>query len=135
MATITAKYIGNLRLEASHVKSGSTLMTDAPVDNKGKGEKFSPTDLLATALGCCGLTIAGISANEHGFSIDGTTVEITKIMANDPRRIGEVILDFIFPPNNYSEKEKKFIETAIRTCPVALSLNKDLKQTMIFNFA
>jgi uncharacterized OsmC-like protein len=134
MAPVIAKYLGDLRMEATHVQSGTVLMTDAPPDNKGKGETFSPTDLLATSLGCCMLTIAGIAAHEHHFNIDGTTVEITKIMAQGPRRVGEVKLEFTFPATDYSEKEKKIIETALRTCPVALSLNKELKQTIVINY-
>ena len=122
-------------MQAKHVQSGSTLLTDAPIDNQGKGEAFSPTDLLATSLGCCMLTIAGIAANQHHFNIDGTTVEITKIMIPVPRRVGEVKIEFTFPKNNYSEKEKKIIEYAVRNCPVSLSLNPEVKQTVIFRYA
>ena len=134
MLTIETKYQGNLRTEAKHVQSGNILITDAPVDNNGKGEAFSPTDLLATALGSCMLTIIGIAANTHGFSIDGTSIQITKIMADNPRRVGEVIVEFQFPPNHYSDKEKSIIENAAKTCPVAKSLHPDLKQNTIFNY-
>ena len=116
------------------MRSGNTLITDAPVDNKGKGEAFSPTDLLATSLGSCMLTIMGIAAQTHGFDLDGTEIKITKIMADNPRRVGEVIVKFDFPKNNYSEKEKAIIENAARTCPVAKSLHPDLRQSLIFNY-
>jgi putative redox protein len=134
MPTIKTRYPGELRTQATHVRSGNTLITDAPVDNKGKGEAFSPTDLLAASLGSCAMTIIGIAAHTHGFNVDGTEIRITKIMAENPRRVGEVILEFDFPGNNYSEKEKAIIENAARTCPVAKSLNPELKQTIIFNY-
>lgn len=132
--TVNTIYLGELRTEATHVQSGNKLITDAPLDNKGKGEAFSPTDLLATSLGSCMLTIMGISAREHGFNIDGTKVNIWKIMESNPRRVGEVKIEFNFPKKNYSEKEKKFIEKAAHTCPVNLSLHPDLKKTIIFNY-
>jgi putative redox protein len=134
MTTIETKYLGELRTEAKHVRSGSTLITDAPIDNKGRGEAFSPTDLLATSLGSCAMTIIGIAAQNHGFNVDGTGMRITKIMAESPRRVAEVVIEFDFPKNNYSDKEKAIIENAARTCPVAKSLHPDLKQTMEFNF-
>jgi len=134
METMRTQYLGGLRTIAKHVKSGNELITDAPTDNKGRGEAFSPTDLLATALGSCALTIMGIAANEHGFNIDGTTVKITKIMASNPRRVGEVVVEFTFPPNNYSEKEKKIIRLSADTCPVNQSLHPDLKKTFVYNF-
>jgi uncharacterized OsmC-like protein len=132
--TIRTRYLGELRTEAEHIKSGNQIITDAPPDNKGKGEAFSPTDLLATSLGSCMLTIMGISAREHGFSIDGTKVKIWKIMESNPRRVGEVKIELYFPPNNYTEKEKKHIERAAHTCPVNLSLHPELKKTILFNY-
>lgn len=132
--TVKTIYIGELRTEATHVQSGNKLITDAPLDNKGKGEAFSPTDLLATSLGSCMLTIMGISAREHNFNIEGTKVNIWKIMESNPRRVSEVKIEFTFPKNNYSEKEKKFIEKAAYTCPVNISLHPDLKKTIIFNY-
>ncbi|MBN1416296.1 MAG: OsmC family protein [Bacteroidales bacterium] len=134
MPTIYTEYLGELRTKAVHVNSGNELVTDAPVDNKGRGEAFSPTDLLATALGSCMITIAGMEAQEHGFSIDGTTIDITKIMAGDPRRVAEVILELFFPENNYTENQKEIIKVACLNCPVAKSLHPDLKKTIIFNF-
>jgi len=132
--TITTIYVGELRTEATHVYSGNKLITDAPLDNQGKAESFSPTDLLATSLGSCMLTIMGISAREHGFNIDGTKVKIWKMMESNPRRVGEIKIELSFPKNNYSEKEKKFIEKAAFTCPVNLSLHPELKKTIIFNY-
>jgi len=126
MVTIKTVYSGDLRTTAEHTASGNVLITDAPTDNQGKGEAFSPTDLLATSLGSCMLTIMGISAREHGFDIDGTRIEITKIMAANPRRVGEIVLDFTFPHADYTPKQKKLIETAARTCPVAQSIHPDL---------
>jgi len=134
METVRTTYLGDLRTQATHVKSGEDLMTDAPVDNQGKGEYFSPTDLVATALTSCMLTIMGIIAKRYNFSIDGTMVKSTKIMSESPRRIGEIIVDIDFPDNAYSDKEKALIEQAAKICPVALSLHPDIKQTIIFNW-
>lgn len=135
METSRVIYTGDLRTEATHVKSGQTFVTDAPVDNKGKGEAFSPTDLLATSLGTCAITTVGIAAQTHGFDIDGTTMKITKIMASDPRRVSEVIVEIFFPEIKYSDKEKAIIRNTVDTCPVARSLSADLKQTFLLNFS
>ena len=134
METVQTVYLGELRTKARHSQSGVEIITDAPTDNNGKGEAFSPTDLLATSLGSCMLTIMGIAANTHGFNIDNTKVKITKIMSANPRKVSEIIVELNFPPNNYSEKEKKFFEIAAKTCPVSLSLHPDIKQTIIFNY-
>lgn len=132
--TSQIEYIGGLRTKARHILSGNELITDAPPDNKGRGEAFSPTDLLATSLGACAVTIMGIAAREHGFNIDETTIEVTKIMASNPRRVSEIEVVFNFPPNNYSDKEKKIIQLSANTCPVFQSLHPDLKKTYIFNY-
>lgn len=134
MATSKITYNGGLRTTSIHERSGKEIITDAPVDNKGKGEAFSPTDLLATSLGNCMLTIVGIAANEHGFNIDGTTCEITKIMAENPRRVAEIVVNFQFPANNYGDKDKKIIERSANTCPVMYSLHPDIKKTVSFNY-
>jgi putative redox protein len=134
MKTSKIVYTSNLRTEATHLKSGKTITTDAPVDNNGKGEAFSPTDLLATSLGCCMVTIMGIVANNNNINIDGTSLEITKVMESNPRRVSEVIVEFKMNGNTYSDKEKQLLENAARTCPVAKSLNPELKQTVIFNY-
>ena len=134
MATSKITYTGNLRTQAVHLQSGNSIITDAPTDNNGKGEAFSPTDLLATSLGCCMLTIMGIVADRHSIAIEGTTVEITKNMEANPRRVGEIVVIFTMPKNNYSDKEKELLEHAANTCPVAKSLSADLKQTIVFNY-
>lgn len=134
MNTSRITYLGELRTQAEHIRSGNTLITDAPVDNQGKGEFFSPTDLLATSLGSCMVTIMGMSARTHGFNIDGTTIDVLKVMGTNPRRVVEVVIDLHFPHGNYSEKEKKLLELAARECPVAQSLHPDLKQTVRFHF-
>lgn len=135
MATSTIRYKGDLRTEAIHSKSGQVIITDAPLDNQGKGEAFSPTDLLATSLGVCAITVVGIAARTHGFNIDGTEISITKIMESDPRRVGEVIVEFNFPAVKYTDKEKAIIHQTILTCPVGLSLHPALKQSFKLNFA
>jgi uncharacterized OsmC-like protein len=134
MKTSKIIYQGNLRTEAIHLKSSKTVITDAPVDNNGKGDAFSPTDLLATSLGCCMVTIMGIIAERNEIKIEGTEIEITKIMESNPRRVSEIIVEFKMPANNYSDKEKLLLENAARTCPVAESLKAELKQTVIFNY-
>jgi len=134
MSTSKITYNGGLRTTSIHERSGKEIITDAPVDNKGKGEAFSPTDLLATSLGNCMLTIVGIAANEHGFNIDGTTCDITKIMAENPRRVAEIVVNFQFPANNYSDKDKKIIERSANTCPVMYSLHSDIQKTVTFNY-
>lgn len=135
METSRVTYTGDLRTEALHLKSGQLFITDAPTDNQGRGEAFSPTDLLATSLGACVITVVGIAARTHGFSVDGTAIKITKVMASDPRRVSEVIVEMDFPAVVYSDKDKSIIRHTINTCPVGRSLHPDLKQTFILNFA
>jgi uncharacterized OsmC-like protein len=134
MATVKTIYLGDLRTENEHLQSGTKILTDAPTDNQGKGEAFSPTDLLATALGNCIMTIMGIKARDNGIDIKGTEIEVTKIMASDPRRVAEVVVEFTFPKKNYSEEEKKLVESVAGISPVPLSLHPDLKQTIKFNW-
>ena len=132
MATIQTRYLGDLRTESVHVQSGSKLITDAPTDNGGKGEAFSPTDLLATAYGACVLSIMGMAAKTHGFSIAGTEVATSKVMGNDPRRVVELISEFTFPHDGYTPKERKILELTAKECPVFNSLHPDLKKTVTF---
>ena len=134
METAKTKYLGDLRTEIVHLRSGSVITTDAPVDNKGKGENFSPTDLVAAALGSCIFTIMGIAAREHSFSIDGSTCSITKIMTENPRKIGEIRIEFDFTANEYSDKQKKILDYCVKTCPVALSLNESVFQNVTLLF-
>ena len=129
--SISVDYEGGLRCRATHGPSQSSFVTDAPVDNHGKGERFSPTDLVATALASCMVTTMGIACEVHGINIDGVTCEVEKIMAADPRRIAEVKVDMTFPKSGpYTDKEKKIIETAARNCPVVVSLHPDCKKTL-----
>ncbi len=130
METARTIFKGDLRTEITHVRSGSKIITDAPVDNKGKGENFSPTDMVASALGSCIFTIMGIAAREHGFSIDGATCKITKIMTENPRKIGEIKIDFDFTAREYTNKQKKILDYCVKTCPVALSLNESVFQNV-----
>lgn len=133
MATVETVYLGGLRTEATHVQSGTKIITDAPTDNHGKGESFSPTDLVATALGSCMMTIMGIASQTHGIDVDGTRLSITKVMSADPRRIGEIIIDITFP-KDYEPKHKKILENAGATCPVAKTLHPDCKQTIRYHY-
>ena len=134
METIRTTYTGDLRTEAIHVKSQVKIFTDAPPDNQGKGESFSPTDLLAASLGSCMATLMGIAARTHGINIDHMDLIITKIMAANPRRVAEVQIEFTMPEHSYSEKEKAILIHAAETCPVALSLHPDLKQSIQFHW-
>ena len=134
---MTAKiiYNGELRTTSTHISSGTIIETDAPVDNQGKGERFSPTDLVASALGSCMMTIMGIAARTHGINIEGSSCEITKIMAPSPRRISEIQLTmFMKGQNVYADKERAILEHAALTCPVYLSLHSDLKKTVNFHW-
>ena len=126
-------YTGNLHTEATHVQSGTQIQTDAPKDNQGKGEAFSPTDLLATSLATCILTTMAIVAKRDGLSrsIDGAKAEVVKVMESNPRRVSEVHVNIIFP-RNYEEKERKILEHAAHNCPVAKSLHSDVKQFIGF---
>lgn len=134
METAKTKYLGGLRTEMTHVRSGSVVITDAPPDNKGRGEFFSPTDLVASALGSCIYTIMGIAAREHGFSIDGSSCSITKVMADKPRKIAEVRIDIDLTAHSYTDKQKKILEYCVKTCPVALSLHESVIQNVTLRF-
>ena len=124
-------YKGDLRTEAIHLQSGNTIITDAPVDNEGKGKAFSPTDLVATALASCMLTIMGIVAKRDGIMIEGTTAEVEKIMVSNPRRIGEIRLKINFP-HPISGKDQVKLERAAHTCPVSGSIHNDLNEIVEF---
>jgi putative redox protein len=133
MITSKVTYLGGLRTEAVHLQSGTMINSDAPKDNHGKGEAFSPTDMVATSLATCILTTMGILILSREIpSIDGATAEVTKVMYPDPRRIGEIHVKINFPKNNYSEKDKAIYEHTAHTCPVARSLHPDLKQVLEF---
>ncbi|QJX46444.1 OsmC family protein [Hymenobacter taeanensis] len=134
MSTATARYAGHLRTEATHVASGNTILTDAPVDNHGRGEAFSPTDLVSAALGSCMMTIMGIVAERHEVDLTGVTYDVTKHMAAEPRRIRQIDVTFRMPAV-LPEKERTILENAARTCPVALSLNPEIQQEVRFIYA
>lgn len=133
MSTSKVTYLGNLRTENEHLKSGSTFITDAPTDNNGKGEAFSPTDTVATGLANCMITVMGIKARDMEVNMDGTTAMVTKTMAADPRRISkiEVILNF---PAGIDEKSRKILENTGRTCPVMQSLHPNVEKEIVFNW-
>ena len=133
MATSRVKYLGDLRTECEHLQSGSTFITDAPVDNQGKGEAFSPTDTVATVLASCMLTIMGIKARDNGLKIEGTTAEVTKTMSSDPRRISAIKVELTFQ-RSYSEKDQKILERAAKTCPVLYSIHPDIDLDIQFNY-
>lgn len=130
--TSTLKYTGDLHCELTHLLSGVQIVTDAPPDNQGRGEAFSPTDLCATSLAACMLTTIAIRIRDRGINIDGARAEVTKIMAADPRRIRRIEVRLLMPPNNYSEADKKLMIYIADTCPVALSLHPELEQAVEF---
>ena len=128
-------YKGSLRTAAKHLQSETTIETDAPVDNQGKGERFSPTDLLATSLGSCMLTIMGIKARDMEIDLAGTEVSIKKIMKAEPRRVGGIDVSFKFSSQlTLTEKEKKILENAALTCPVAKSIHPDIEMNVEFGW-
>jgi uncharacterized OsmC-like protein len=134
MTTSVVYYSGDLRTESEHLQSGNKIITDAPIDNEGKGEGFSPTDLVATSLANCMLTIMGIAARRHKVNIDGTRADVEKIMGTEPRRITEIQIEFYFP-GNYDSKTKTILEKAALNCPVAKSLAESLQQSIGFNYS
>lgn len=133
MSTAKVTYLGGLRTECEHLKSGNKFITDAPTDNHGKGEAFSPTDTVATGLANCMITVMGIKARDINVNMDGTTALVTKTMAANPRRISkiEVILKF---PAGIDAKSQKILENTARTCPVNNSLHPDIEKAIIFNW-
>lgn len=126
-------YLGNLRTSSEHIQSGTTILTDAPLDNHGKGEAFSPTDLVANALGSCIMTIMAIKARDMNVIMDGSTAAVTKTMQVEPRRIAkiEVIINMV---GDFDQKTKLILERTAMTCPVHMSLHADVKQEVVFNW-
>lgn len=134
MATVETTYIGDLRTENIHVQSGTKILTDAPTDNQGRGEAFSPTDLLAVALGTCMLTTIAIKTRNDSINIDGAKCSVTKIMTSaPPRKVAELQVKLKFP-HQYTEQQQKLLEDICLTCPVYLSLHPDLKKTVDFGW-
>ena len=134
MSRANIVYQNNLRTETEHIASGEKIITDAPVDNNGKGEAFSPTDLVATALGSCMITIMAISANKYDIDVSGTNASVKKIMGSDPRRISEISID-INMNKNIEEKDRKRLERAALACPVHKSLHPDLEKKIRFIYS
>ena len=133
--TSTVVYDGNLRTVATHLKSGTVIETDAPLDNQGRAERFSPSDLVATALGSCMMTIMGIKARDLNIDLTETTIQIEKIMQSEPRRIGAINLTFSFPAQlQLYDKEKSILERAAHTCPVIYSIHPDIKVNVVFDW-
>lgn len=128
-------YEGSLRTRATHLQSNTIIETDAPTDNQGKGERFSPTDLVATALGSCMMTIMGIKARDMGIHLEGVTLTIQKHMKAEPRRIGGIDVSFHFPADlQLDEKQRTILQNAALTCPVAKSIHPDIEQNVQFNW-
>lgn len=126
-------YHGDLRTQMLHLQSNTLVETDAPKDNQGKGERFSPTDLVASALGSCMLTIMGISSQTHDINMEGTEMEVTKIMTDHPRKIGEIQIKILIKgQESYTNKEKSILEKSALTCPVYLSLSEEMNKTIDF---
>ena len=134
MVSMTGIYLGGLRTEAKHLRSGNTIITDAPPDNNGKGEAFSPTDLTCASLNSCMMTLMGMLADREGIDLKGLTSEIVKIMGANPRKISEIQITFTHPGLVATDVQKEKLKRAALTCPVALSLSDNLTQTVNFNF-
>ena len=132
--SIENKYLGELRTESTHLKSSNVIITDAPTDNNGKGNAFSPTDLVASALCSCMTTVMGICANKNQFDLPNSTAHITKVMSSHPRRISKIIVEINFDSNNLSEQNIEKLIAVAKGCPVAQSLSSDLVQEVRFNF-
>ena len=130
----TVEYVGDLRTKATHLKSGDIITTDAPTDNQGKGEAFSPTDLVSAALSSCMMTIMGQVAAREGVNMNGLKTDVVKVMTASPRKIAEIKIAFSHPDLKATDVQKQKLENAARTCPVALSLSENLQQTITFNW-
>ena len=131
---IESSYLGELRVSSTHLASNTEIITDAPVDNSGKGESFSPTDLVATALGTCMITVMGIYAEKNGILMPNVYSRTNKVMSSSPRKISKLKIEIIFEGNQLSEVEKQSLKNVALNCPVAKSLHPDLKQEIEFNF-
>ncbi|UXX80172.1 OsmC family protein [Reichenbachiella carrageenanivorans] len=133
MGTLKNEYLGNLRTEGTHLPSGNKIITDAPVDNMGKGEAFSPTDLMSFSLSACMMTIMGQVADREHIAMEGLTTDITKVMSAQPRKVSEIHVNFNWPKLDLSDKQKTMLINAAKTCPVALSIHPDIKLEVTFN--
>ncbi len=131
--TSKVTYNGDLRTECVHLKSGNSFVTDAPIDNNGLGQAFSPTDTVATGLASCILTMMGIKANGLKLNLEGSRADVTKHMASDPRRIAKIEVDLSLP-SHISEKDRKILIHTANTCPVHFSLHPDIEKEISFNW-
>lgn len=134
MITAKIQYQGELRTTCTHVQSSNSIITDAPVDNFGKGEAFSPTDLLSTSLVSCMLTTMGIAAQKQKIPFDNAEAEMLKVMGKDPRRVSAIVVTVRMPKNNFTAEQKEILEAAAVHCPVARSLHPDLEQQIKFEY-
>jgi len=134
MATSRIEYLGDLRTKCTHIKSGVEIVTDAPVDNNGKGASFSPTDLVATASVSCMITIIGIYCNKNGIEFTHATAEVNKIMASDPRRISALEVSLDFSGNSWTEAEQRQVRNAGENCPVVKTISDDVEVTFTYQF-
>ncbi len=134
MVKMLSEYVGNLQINSRHLDSEACLTTDAPKDNGGKGQSFSPTDLCALSLGSCAMTVMALYAQTHGLDMTGATMETEKIMATNPRRIAEITVIITMPANGFSDKDKKALENAMKTCPVHHSLHPSIIQNISINW-
>lgn len=134
MKTVETKYEGGLRTSSIHIQSNNKFYTDAPLDNNGKGETFSPTDTVATALGACMMTVMAIAGENKGLDMSGMHLETQKIMAANPRRIAALKVDFYWENCSLNDEQRTWIKDIGLNCPVALSLHPDLKQQITFYF-
>ncbi|GAB4402370.1 MAG: OsmC family protein [Bacteroidia bacterium] len=134
MKTATVSYEGHLRTRATHVRSGEVVLTDAPLDNQGKGEAFSPTDLVATAAVTCMITMMGIVAENRDLNMGKVQGEVEKIMTPPPRRIGELHIELSFEGHHLSESDKVLLENTALSCPVTRSLHPDITVNVKFRY-
>ncbi|MCC7524280.1 MAG: OsmC family protein [Chitinophagaceae bacterium] len=132
--TASITYKGNLRCEATHLQSSSVIGTDAPTDNRGKGERFSPTDMLCVSLATCMLTTMGIKANDMNLDISHSKADVTKHMASDPRRVAKIEVT-VSLPKNINEKDRIILERIGNNCPVAKSVHPDIELALIYNWS
>ena len=134
MSHIKSSYLGELRTEDIHIKSSSRIITDAPTDNHGKGEAFSPTDLVCAALSSCMITIMGIRARKHAIELEGLKANVTKFMSSNPRQISKIRIQFTLESTNATSNQIQMLKEAALSCPVALSINPSIEQDVSFDF-
>ncbi|MBS3806383.1 MAG: OsmC family protein [Bacteroidales bacterium] len=134
MENYQTTYMGELRTQITHDRNNQRITTDAPVDNKGQGEYFSPTDMVSSALCSCIFTIMGIKARENGFTIDGASATTTKVMRNDPRRIAEIRIEYDFTGHDLNQEQKDLLRELVHASPVPRSLHPDIKQDVKLKF-